>query len=635
MKIKAGRFFRKFRFARDVLKVVSASLFTLLILVPMPYAFAQTLYQVTIHNNFGTGEFYGATPTDDQIWILSNFQFDYLSSQTPGLWKTGNATAGSWGSVKLGDIDQGKVRIYRSAGGTRMYACLSTTQPSAGMPDITTPMPNNYFEWSFDSSGTPGTFDLSWIDRWDFLTRMEVSNLPNGASTMVYGSKQGQSTTAASAAIKAYTGESAYAWLGTGGSGFSTNLAFPGATDPIGWITRNQYSGTGWAPGITSFTNALDRAIAKAATSPTWTGLTSGTGPNWTSAGFRIGYPELMQDPKNGTVIGQAWTAYVGFTKDGSGYTMQLTDFTLYNASGGNATVLWSAVNDDGGAVYEVTQAQGLLECIWASTWNNLSTTPVWVANIQKNSGNGTNVMYALYNALATGVIFKDEFVNNTKLPAWTGYVPRIQGVDTYNFEIFTAGAQVSGLSYPQGLAGLLNGRDMITLLDNQRQANTLVNPYLLELLRTQEVTPAYLHPSQDLWARNGIAGATPVLGMQTGPLNGQLAFGDDATFDWYLGGGGGAQHQLYVAPNGNCGTKSPCYDSIQTALNAAGSASTILIAGGTYSEAVTLNASKTLTFQGGWDTSFENQSGVTTLKGAPAVQQGSLTIQDLKIEPK
>ena len=89
-----------------------------------------------------------------------------------------------------------------------------------------------------------------------------------------------------------------------------------------------------------------------------------------------------------------------------------------------------------------------------------------------------------------------------------------------------------------QGLGGLLNGQDMIDLLVSRQQADALVNPYMLELLRTQEVTPAYLYPSQDVWAFNGIAGDSPVLGLQTGPLDGQARFGDAATLDWYLGGG-------------------------------------------------------------------------------------------------
>jgi len=504
---------------------------------------------------------------------------------------------------------------------------LSDNPPPAAQPPGNTDLINNYFEWSFDAAPTPGTLDLSWIDRWDFLTRLEVSGLPNQATTMVYGAKQGQSTAAVSAAIKTYTTQTEYTWLGT----FSKQLSFPGATSPIGWVTKNQDVGSWGASGIKSLANALDQVISQAAASPEWTGKTSGIGPNWTKAGFRVGYPENMADPKSGTTSGSAWTAYVGFTKDGSGaYTMRLTDFTLFNAAGGNATVLWSAVDNDSGAVYEVT-GQGLLECIWCSTWNNLVTRPTWVDNILKN--NGANVMYAVYNALASGVIYKDEFVNNTPTPAWIGAVPRILGVTNYNFEIFTAGEPADATQYHQGLPGMLCGQDMITLLEGRK--NALLNPYTLELLRTAEVTPAYLYPSQDVWACNGIAGASPVLGLQTGPLNG-AAFGDNATLDWYLGGGGGAEHHhLYVTKDGNCGTKSPCYDSIQKAMNAASTGSIILIADGTYSEDITLTESKTLIFQGGWDRSFAQQSGTTTLKGAPAVQQGSLTMQELKIEPK
>jgi hypothetical protein len=78
----------------------------------------------------------------------------------------------------------------------------------------------------------------------------------------------------------------------------------------------------------------------------------------------------------------------------------------------------------------------------------------------------------------------------------------------------------------------------MIDLLNSQ--GNLLVNPYFLVLMGTQEITPAYLYPSQDVWGFNGIGGASPVLGLQTGPLNGQAAFGDNAKFDWYLGGARG-----------------------------------------------------------------------------------------------
>jgi hypothetical protein len=632
MNTRANRFFRS-RLLRDACAIVSVCLVGMLILAPVPYAFGQTFYGMTVHNNFGAGEFYNATPTNAQIWLLSNFKFDYLKS---GSWTTGNATAGSWGVVSLSDIDQGRIRLYRTSGGTRMYAILSNTQPAAAQPDPSTSQPNNYFEWSFDGGGVPGTLDLSWIDRFDFLTRLEISNLPNSAPTMVYGAKQGESTAAVGAAMSGYTSQPAYAWLGTGTGGFSKTLSFPGATNPVGWVTRNQYSGSGFASGIGSLTNALDQVIATAAVSPTWPGLTSGTGPNWTTAGFRVGYPETMNDPATGTATGSAWTAYVGFTKDGSGsYAMRLTDFTLYTYnSEGSGTVSWSAVNDAGGAVYQVKQADGVLDCIWTSSWNNLVRHPSWVANL---GSNGPNVLYASYNALASGIIHSSFFVNNTLLPTtgvWTGYVPRIVGVKTYNFEVFSAGAPVTNDGHNQGLGGLLNGQDMISLLDDRRLANALVNPYMLELLRTQEVTPAYLYPSQDVWAFNGIPGGSPVLGLQTGPLNGQAVFGDAATFDWYLGGGGGLQSHLYVSTDGKCGGKSPCYSSIQAAISAASTGLTILIAGGSYTESITLNESKSLTLQGNWDSTFENQNGATVLTGAPEVKQGSLTLQELTISP-
>ncbi|MFO7600221.1 MAG: hypothetical protein R6X27_10490, partial [Candidatus Desulfacyla sp.] len=293
----------------------------------------------------------------------------------------------------------------------------------------------------------------------------------------------------------------------------------------------------------------------------------------------------------------------------------------------------WNAVTNAGGAVYEATEAQGVLDCIWISSWNNLATPwPAWVNNL---GGNSANMMYAIYNAIFSGVIYKDKFVNNSPLPTtgvWTGYVPRIKGVDTYNFEILVEGAPVTG-----GLGGLLTGQDMITLQDDRRTAGDLVNPYYLELMRTQEVTPAYLYPSADMWAFKGTTGDPPQLGIQSGAL-GPGDFGDNATLDWYLGGGGGqTQHHLYVSSDteNKCGVKTPCDTTIQTAVDAAITGSSIFIAGGNYSETVTVKGSKALTFNGNWDQTFENQNGNTVLTQAPGVEQGSsLTLQELHITP-
>jgi len=84
----------------------------------------------------------------------------------------------------------------------------------------------------------------------------------------------------------------------------------------------------------------------------------------------------------------------------------------------------------------------------------------------------------------------------------------------------------------------------------------------------------------------------------------------------------------------GICGGKTPCYTSIQEAINAAGKGSEILIAQGTYSESIILNTSKSLTLKGGWNSSFTTQTSNTTFIKAPKAPQGSLTLQMVTIRP-
>jgi hypothetical protein len=124
----------------------------------------------------------------------------------------------------------------------------------------------------------------------------------------------------------------------------------------------------------------------------------------------------------------------------------------------------------------------------------------------------------------------------------------------------------------------------------------------------------------------------------------------DDATF-WYTNeyltsSGQGWQTRIgrfvvqtpvtniYVSKNGTCGGKTPCYSSIQSAINAAGTGVAIWIDQGTYTESITLSTSKSLTLKGGWNSAYTSQTSNTTFIKAPKATQGSLTLQMVTVRP-
>lgn len=82
------------------------------------------------------------------------------------------------------------------------------------------------------------------------------------------------------------------------------------------------------------------------------------------------------------------------------------------------------------------------------------------------------------------------------------------------------------------------------------------------------------------------------------------------------------------------CGGHSPCYISIQQAIEAVNTGTAIWIAQGTYEVSFILNESKSLTLLGGWDSSFSTQTSNTTFIKAPKATQGSLTLQVITITP-
>jgi hypothetical protein len=91
----------------------------------------------------------------------------------------------------------------------------------------------------------------------------------------------------------------------------------------------------------------------------------------------------------------------------------------------------------------------------------------------------------------------------------------------------------------------------------------------------------------------------------------------------------------FYVEPFEKCGGKTPCYSTIQDAIDAVVGTGTVRVSEGTHSEIPTVNtAGKKVTLEGGWDAKFQNQNGTTTLRNAPKAPKGSITLQNLNIIP-
>jgi len=84
----------------------------------------------------------------------------------------------------------------------------------------------------------------------------------------------------------------------------------------------------------------------------------------------------------------------------------------------------------------------------------------------------------------------------------------------------------------------------------------------------------------------------------------------------------------LYVSASG-CGGLTPCYSTIQAALNVAADGSVIKVAQGTYNEAPTKSTTGTVTISGGWDSTFTSRTGISSMY-APSATGGAV----LKVQP-
>lgn len=78
-----------------------------------------------------------------------------------------------------------------------------------------------------------------------------------------------------------------------------------------------------------------------------------------------------------------------------------------------------------------------------------------------------------------------------------------------------------------------------------------------------------------------------------------------------------------------------PCYTSIEEAIENAVTGSLVFIAEGTYDEPIVLDQSKSITLSGGWDSSFQDLAGTTILRRAPKAPKGSLKLLRLIVKPE
>ncbi|MBC8427021.1 MAG: hypothetical protein ISR63_10260 [Desulfobacterales bacterium] len=88
----------------------------------------------------------------------------------------------------------------------------------------------------------------------------------------------------------------------------------------------------------------------------------------------------------------------------------------------------------------------------------------------------------------------------------------------------------------------------------------------------------------------------------------------------------------LYVDLNGDCNGNSPCYTSIQEAIDDAIPGSTIKIVAGTYDEDLWVSSSGELTLEGGWSNDFTDRSSNALINSLTITDDGQIILDRLTI---
>jgi len=90
----------------------------------------------------------------------------------------------------------------------------------------------------------------------------------------------------------------------------------------------------------------------------------------------------------------------------------------------------------------------------------------------------------------------------------------------------------------------------------------------------------------------------------------------------------------VYVDPAGSCGGNSPCYTTIQAAMDNVSSGTVIKILSGTYAENLTAVSAGSYTLQGGWNAAYTSQTSISTI-GSLTIgsNSGAVTVEYINIQ--
>jgi len=94
------------------------------------------------------------------------------------------------------------------------------------------------------------------------------------------------------------------------------------------------------------------------------------------------------------------------------------------------------------------------------------------------------------------------------------------------------------------------------------------------------------------------------------------------------------ASSSVYVDPSDLCNGNTPCYTTIQSAIDAASSNSVIKILAGTYAENLDLNSSNNYELQGGWNAGYSSQTSTSSVSSMTfGSSSGTVTVGNIVVQ--